>query len=182
MPPWVSRVLAAALLSVALGACENAAVDGPRPTLTFTASPPISATPGATVSEPAAQMEADIRQRINDIRQENGLQRLEPREDLAAVARDYSQQMLREDFFAHQAPDGDMVSDRVGGAGISFSAVGENLFKSVGPVDHVQASVEGWMDSSGHRQNILREIFTQTGVGVAFEGDTFYVTQIFLRP
>jgi uncharacterized protein YkwD len=65
---------------------------------------------------------------------------------------------------------------------ITFTGVGENLYLGLGPIDHVERAVEGWMESPGHREVMLSEIFTQTGVGMARRGEDVRVTQIFVRP
>jgi uncharacterized protein YkwD len=150
-----------------------------------------AATPQWTPAEtPAAapevrRTEMAITEAINDQRQEHGLEPLEHRDDLAEIARQFSQQMVDEQFFDHVDPAGESVADRVRDTGITFTAVGENLYGAEGPVgmvDHVERSVSGWMDSPGHRENILREVFTQTGVGMASDGTTVRVTQVFLTP
>ncbi|MBE9170604.1 CAP domain-containing protein [Pleurocapsales cyanobacterium LEGE 06147] len=133
-------------------------------------------------SDAIAEMEAEIRQRINEIRQENGLNPLQNNERLAQVARDYSQKMAQEEFFSHTGPEGSTPAERVRNAGISFRVVGENLFKSTRAAQPASLAVEGWMNSPGHRENILRDAFTETGVGIWRDGNTYYITQLFMRP
>jgi len=128
-----------------------------------------------------AEMEAAIRQQINEIRLENNLQPLENNERLAQVARQYSQRMAQENFFSHTGPDGDTPAQRVRDGGIMYLMVGENLFRSSNISDPVPAAVQGWMESPGHRENILRSVFAETGVGVWREGNQYYITQMFLR-
>ncbi|MBE9019831.1 CAP domain-containing protein [Chroococcidiopsidales cyanobacterium LEGE 13417] len=132
-------------------------------------------------SPAAAKMEAEIRQRINDIRQQNNLNPLEHNESLAQVARDYSRQMAREDFFSHTSPSGSTPAQRVSAAGITYLMVGENLFRSTNVPNPISSSVKGWMDSPGHRENILRSAFNQTGIGIWQDGNRFYATQLFMR-
>ncbi|MUL39254.1 CAP domain-containing protein [Gloeocapsopsis dulcis] len=128
-----------------------------------------------------AEMEAAIHQQINEIRLENNLQPLENNERLAQVARQYSQRMAQENFFSHTGPDGDTPAQRVRDGGIIYLMVGENLFRGTNISDPVSAAVQGWMDSPGHRKNILRSVFAETGVGVWREGNQYYITQMFLR-
>jgi uncharacterized protein YkwD len=142
-----------------------------------------SPTPRASIQSPAtAKMEAAVCQRINEIRQKNELNLLENNERLAQVARNYSQQMARDNFFSHTGSDGSTLSQRVRAGGISYWVVGENLFKSTNAPEPVPLAVKGWMNSPGHRENILRPVFTQTGIGVWREGNTYYITQLFMRP
>ena len=78
--------------------------------------------------------------------------------------------------------DGTTVSDRLRAAGKTFIAIGENLASSTATREPVEAAMDGWMKSPGHRENILRPDFTDTGVGVCHDGATYYFTQLFLRP
>lgn len=142
---------------------------------------PSAKPPLAPESAKTAQMEAAVRQRINQVRQKNGLSLLENNEKLALVARYYSRQMAEKNFFSHTGADGSTLQDRVRAGGIPYWMVGENLFKSRNVPQPVPASIEGWMKSPGHRANILRPVFTETGVGVWRVGNTYYITQLFLR-
>ncbi len=140
------------------------------------------ATAAATPTGAIAAMEREVLRRINAIRQERGLQPLEPNDTLAAIARGYSCQMARQNFFSHTSPSGGTVADRVREAGIEYRLVGENLARNTNADQPVEVAVQGWMNSEGHRENILREAFTETGVGICRERDRYYFTQIFLQP
>jgi uncharacterized protein YkwD len=146
---------------------------------------PVSKSPTpspAAQSAAIAEMEAQIRQQINEIRQQNGLNSLQNNEKLAQVARNYSQLMARDNFFSHTGSDGSTLAQRVRSARIFYIMVGENLFTSTNIPQPVPLAVHGWMKSPGHRENILRPVFTQTGVGIWREGNTYYITQLFMRP
>jgi uncharacterized protein YkwD len=136
----------------------------------------------AAQSQSLAQMEEAIRQRINQQRQKQGLQPLKANDTLRKIARNYSRRMRQEKFFSHYDAKGKSVSDRVLAAGIRYSAVGENLFKSYNLPNVIEGSVRGWMNSKGHRENILRRQYTETGVGIWKDGSTYHITQIFLKP
>ena len=136
----------------------------------------------ASQSQSIAQMEEAVRKGINAERQKRGLKPLSSNEKLRLVARDYSRRMNREGFFSHYDKAGRSVADRVRGAGQSYRLVGENLFTSTNAPDPAAASIKGWMDSPGHRANILRPEFTQTGLGIWKNGTTYHFTQVFLRP
>ena len=127
------------------------------------------------------QMEKAVLQGINEVRQDEELQPLEHNEKLAQVARNYSRQMAENDFFSHTGDDGSTLQNRVRAGGIIYWVVGENLFKSTNVPQPVNVAVDGWMESPGHRENILRPVFTETGVGVWRVNNTFYITQLFLR-
>ena len=150
---------------------------------TASSASPSPGNSSATVQSPAiAEMEATVRQRINEIRQEQGLKPLQSNDRLAQVARDYSRLMAEKNFFSHTGPDGRNVGQRVQAAGIIYWIVGENLFKSVNIPNPGPVAVKGWMESPGHRENILTAPYSETGVGVWQQGDSYYFTQLFLRP
>lgn len=142
----------------------------------------------AAFSSPAAPdnntdaMEQAVVGRVNTIRREHGLGTLAVDPTLARVARDYSCQLARRHVLSHAGPQGRSVADRVRDAGKTFSVVGENLASNENAPDPIDTAVTGWMQSAGHRANILRAEFTQTGVGVCRGESTFYFTQVFIRP
>jgi uncharacterized protein YkwD len=128
-----------------------------------------------------ADIEVAVRQGINQVRQKNGLQPLKNNEKLAQVARNYSRQMAQKNFFSHTGADGSTLPDRVRAGRISYWMVGENLFTSENVPQPVPAAIKGWMNSPGHRENILRSEFRETGVGVWRVKNKYYITQLFLR-
>ena len=154
------------------------------------AQPPLNSSPKshaasvgpAAQSERTAAMETEVIRRVNDIRRKNGLAPLKSTETLNRVARDYSRLMATKGFFSHTGPEGKTVVDRIREAGLSFRIVAENIYTGRNVPQPAERAVEGWMDSSGHRRNILREGVTQTGVGIWRDGETHYFTQVFTRP
>lgn len=137
--------------------------------------------PLAPQSASTDEMETQVRQEINAVREKQGLKPLENQEKLAEVARQYSRKMAKENFFAHVSPDGTTPAKRVSSAGIFYWVVGENLFKITNASKPVPYAIKGWMESPGHRENLLRPEYTETGVGVWREGNTYYMTQLFMR-
>jgi uncharacterized protein YkwD len=99
---------------------------------------------------------------------------------LARSATDHSQDMALKNYFEHESLDGREVADRAKSQGYDFQTVGENI--AVGQRD-VAEVMQGWMNSPGHRENILRPQFTHLGSGVAigdFKGQrSIYWTQNF---
>jgi uncharacterized protein YkwD len=140
------------------------------------ASPAVSAAPSID------DMERSVVDRVNAIRTERGLPPLQVDATLAAVARDHSCRMAEVEDLRHRSPTTGTVDDRVRRAGRRFRAVGENLAMNVNVVDPVATAVRGWMDSEGHRANILRDRYVETGVGICRAEPGYYFTQIFLRP
>jgi uncharacterized protein YkwD len=127
-------------------------------------------------------MESAVWERINAVRRSRKLAPLKVNERLVRVAREYSRQMATRRFFRHEGADGTRPADRARAGGVPYEMLGENLFMSENVREPVPAAVKGWMESDGHRENILRPEFTETGIGVWCEGDACYFTQEFLRP
>jgi uncharacterized protein YkwD len=82
---------------------------------------------------------------------------------LRAAAVRQSTNMARDNFFAHEDPEGARVQDRVNAAGYRWRTVGENL--AAGPRDAVTVVV-GWADSAGHCRNLMSRNFTEIGVAL----------------
>jgi uncharacterized protein YkwD len=119
---------------------------------------------------------------VNRVRRARRLVRLDFYDDLLPVAREYSRRMAEERFFSHTDPDGRTVRERVDEADIRWRMVGENLAYSNGYINPVAASLHSWMESPGHRRNILDPDFRLTAIGAWIDSDgTVYFTEIFLK-
>ncbi|MFF5966602.1 CAP domain-containing protein [Streptomyces collinus] len=96
---------------------------------------------------------------------------------LTTAAQAHSADMVARAFYAHTAPDGSRPWDRAAAAGSTRRAIGENIACGQrSPAD----VVEGWMNSPGHRANILNPGFTHIGIGFAGGGRAgTYWTQLF---
>ncbi|BAY18575.1 putative allergen V5/Tpx-1 [Nostoc sp. HK-01] len=178
--PQIIWLASAAIALLASGCEEMLKYAPPLPSLEL----PSSQSPQPVISAESAKiadMEAAIRQGINQVRQQNGLQPLQNNEKLTQVARNYSRQMAQKKFFSHTGADGSTLRDRVRAGRINYWMVGENLFTSTNVPQPVPAAIKGWMNSPGHRANILRPVFRETGVGIWRVGNTYYMTQLFLR-
>jgi len=157
----------AALLS-GLASCGGGS-EGSGPTL-------VSATPAELA------MEDQVFALVNLERDANAVTPLIESEDLRLVARAHSQDMVRRMFFDHVNPDGLNPADRVQAAGIPYTSVGENIAWNYGYADPGQTAVDWWMNSSGHRANILNGGYTHSGVGVAQRLDgAWFFTQLFAQ-
>lgn len=120
---------------------------------------------------------------VNDERAAMSLAPLQHDDALRAVARAHSEDMVARAFFSHVNPDGDDPFDRMSAAGITFSAAAENIAWNLGYADPAGTAVVGWMNSAGHRANILNGNYLLTGMGVAIDGNGgVYFTQVFTRP
>lgn len=127
--------------------------------------------------------EFQIFQLVNTERYKYRLANLEWDDKLAEMARDYSQKMARENFFEHADLNGKTVVDRAKDRHLkNWSKIGENLFFSRGVKNFDILSVRGWMKSPTHRQNILDESWTTTGIGIAeSKNGEIFITQIFIE-
>lgn len=132
---------------------------------------------------PLYLLEKLIYEEVNEVRKQYNLPELQWASDVAYVARQHSKDMGVKQYFAHENKKGGMVSERLANNGIVFSTSAENIFKCKNYPDVVEESVKGWMDSPGHRENILNEQVTETGVGVyEVEGENeYYITQNFIK-
>lgn len=128
-------------------------------------------------------LERRAMEEVNAIRAEHGLKPLKHHERLAMLARFYSDQLARHRHFSHTGIDGTTLDERAKRHGIKFQAIAENLAASEGRDDPVLFAVEGWMNSSTHRKNILDRKYSHAAVGVAISDDGRTVfTQLFLLP
>ncbi|HAN21675.1 MAG TPA: hypothetical protein DCP51_08400 [Clostridiales bacterium] len=112
---------------------------------------------------------------VNNIRTQNGLSKFKANWELSRVARYKSQDMHDKNYFSHTSPTYGSPFDMMRAFGISYRTAGENIAKGY---TTPQAVVNGWMNSSGHRANILNPAFTQIGVGYVSSGN--YWTQMFI--
>lgn len=122
----------------------------------------------------AEQLMVDL---VNAERRGAGLSPLTVNAELAAVARRFSQEMMRRGVVAHTLEGAGNVEDRVRGAGIAFVEVAENLARS----GDVEDAHRGLMNSPGHRANILHPRVEEIGVGIMKQNDDLFITQLFLR-
>lgn len=110
---------------------------------------------------------------LNAERASNGLRPLRASGELRKAATAYSRTMVRKRFFDHVGPDGSTMISRIRqgtgylGRGVRDWALGENIGWGQGALSTPQAMVRMWMDSPGHRDNILNERFRHVGIGVA---------------
>jgi uncharacterized protein YkwD len=134
---------------------------------------------GAPAKSADAGVEAEVLNIVNQERAKAGCQPVTADSRLATAARLHSEDMAARNFFDHTNPDGVSFADRITKAGYRWSGAGENIAKG----QTTPASVmESWMNSPGHRANILNCGFKNLGVGVAYQGRTPIWTQDFASP
>ena len=128
-----------------------------------------------TLDPAVLSYEAEVVRLVNEIRAENGLKPLTLHWELSRVARYKSEDMKNNRYFSHTSPVYGSPFQMIKNFGISFRSAGENIAKGYATP---QAVVNGWMNSSGHRANILNSSYTHIGVGYVAEGN--YWTQMFI--
>lgn len=120
----------------------------------------------------------------NRWRELEGLPQLKKSSLLNSAALNKAKDMLEKQYFDHQSPLGLGVGDVITASGYKFLAVGENL--ALGNYADDKELVQAWMDSPGHRANILSNNFTEIGIGFVYgeyEGHTTWLAvQEFGRP
>ncbi len=139
--------------------------------------------PGDVVNIPQqTQYSAEVSEVIrlvNVERQKQGLQPLRANWELSRVAQYKSKDMADKGYFAHQSPTYGSPFDMIKSFGIKYQSAGENIAYGYTTPQQV---MNGWMNSSGHRANILNKGFEQIGVGIATNNKGVkYWTQMFIR-
>ena len=164
---------AAVVLAVAVG---SALADGcraePRPP-----TPRVVTAVGGAQDKQIARALLEL---VNTERAREGILKLTWDETLAKVARSYSRDMARRDYFSHVSPGGATLDDRLKSAGVGYVSVAENLGMNRGFSDPAADCVKGWLASPPHRRNMLSGKYRWAGVGVTRRADmTFFFTMIF---
>ncbi|MCM1947765.1 CAP domain-containing protein [Streptomyces sp. G2] len=146
----------------------------PKPAPT-TEAPAEEATAAGSTADRADAAETEVLRLVNVERGKVGCSPIRPSEDLARLAGAFSADMAARNFFDHTDPDGASPWTRAQAAGVSGLG-GENIAR--GQVDATAVMVS-WMNSDGHRANILNCDFTTLGVGVHFADGGPWWTQDF---
>jgi uncharacterized protein YkwD len=161
--PLATLAAVTATAAAALGAAAPAQAGVTACSSSTAASVPSSATVG--------QVERTVLCLVNRERTRRGLRTLKSDGKLAKAAEKHSSDMVDRRYFDHVSPGGGTMQDRIKAAGWfngarSF-AFAENIAWGTGHLSSPKSIVEGWMNSAGHRANILNGRYTQLGVGVA---------------
>jgi len=163
--------------------------------------------PNSKPSINIAELETEIHVLINNERQKNGIPTLQYDTELSDIARGHSRDMATRNYFEHINPEGDGPTERAIKAGYNVhkelgggyysDGIGENIFQnnlydSVTYYNGIPVydwnsqseiaitTVDGWMNSPGHRQNIINSGYNKEGIGVAISSDDkVYITEDF---
>lgn len=111
---------------------------------------------------------------VNKERQQQKLEKLSMDKELSAIAQKKAEDMAKNHYFAHQSPTYGSVGQMLDRFHYNWTAYGENIAKGYRKAD---ATVDGWMNSQGHKENIMQSQFTNIGTGYATdkEGTTYWV-------
>lgn len=128
-----------------------------------------------TTDNAVLSYEQEVVRLVNEIRVKNGLKTLTHDWELSRVARYKSQDMRDNRYFSHTSPVYGSPFQMIKSFGLTYRSAGENIAKGQATP---QAVVNAWMNSSGHRANILNASYTHIGVGYVADGK--YWTQMFI--
>ncbi|KAB2591156.1 sigma-70 family RNA polymerase sigma factor [Streptomyces arboris] len=157
----------------------------PKPSPTKSTRPPAPSTaapapkpppPPAPAPAPPASESGQVLQIVNTERAKEGCGPVTSNDLLATAAQRHSADMASRDYFSHTSPDGTDPGDRITAAGYRWSTYGENIAKGQRTPADVMRS---WMDSPGHRANILNCSFKEMGIGKVDSGGGPVWTQKF---
>lgn len=146
-----------------------------KPTQAATKAPTQALKPqAATPPNAITGFESEMLELCNQQRRANGKPDLALNKTLCANAAVRAEEISRDDWFSHQRPDGTMCFTAVT---VDYMTCGENIAYGTRTAS---ATVAAWMDSPGHRANILSDEFTQAGFGCYELDGVRYWTQFFI--
>ncbi len=135
-------------------------------------------TGNASAKAAVTHQEQTLVRLLNEDRARYGLPTLILDPELSRIARIKSQDMVANNYFAHQSPTYGNVRSMLSSFGVRYLSAGENIARSRS-VHHSNAA---FLSSQGHRRNMLSSTFTHVGVGVVTNAQGFVtVTEIFVR-
>lgn len=138
--------------------------------------------PGDTVyipslDESVTSTQEEILSLVNKERKNQGLSTVELDWQVSRVAQTKSEDMANNNYFSHTSPTYGTPFQMLKSFNISYKTAGENIAKGQKTASSVMNS---WMNSSGHKANILGSSYTRLGVGYYIKNGTTYWTQIFI--
>ena len=131
-----------------------------------------------------AQVEQAIYNKVNEERAKAGVPALSYNNTMEKYARIKSQDMGDKNYFSHTDLNGNYITTQMQADGVSYNAWGENIAYIAGITDPTALAnqfMTNWMNSEGHKKNILSTNFDSIGVGVYKVGNKVYATQEFYK-
>jgi uncharacterized protein YkwD len=165
-----ARTLIAAFTAVLL-ISPAAAQAAKKPKAKVAAAPIVCSNTDALPSaDNVEQVRAAVLCLHNQIRRQHNLPLLRDNAKLRKAATSHSNEMVDEGYFDHTAPDGTTFVDRILGAGYAKRngdwTIGENLAWGTGDLSTPAGVMQAWMNSAGHRANILKRSYKELGIGI----------------
>lgn len=117
------------------------------------------------------EFEYEVLELANEERKAQGLEPLEFSVEVSEVARAKSHDMADSNYFDHQSPNYGSPFEMMQTFGVDYRAAGENIAMGQRSPEEV---MNGWMNSEGHRKNIMHDQFTHLGVGYVEKNGTTY--------
>ena len=133
--------------------------------LVFLAVAGVYVTQVPNVAAERGDLAARMIERINQIRKEHNLAPVAGNRKLARAASIHASDIARNDLFGHRGSDGSRLEDRLKRVAFKFKLAAENV---AGGLQSPEATVDAWMDSTGHRRNLLNPNMCRVGIGYAF--------------
>jgi uncharacterized protein YkwD len=124
--------------------------------------------------------EKEILTLTNAARKEQQLPPLVINATLMKSARQHSANMAKQNKMSHKLDDKSPF-DRLEDIGYEYAVAGENIASGDASIS-IKEIFQGWMDSKGHRENILGKDYVEIGLGIAASGEQKYYTQVFGKP
>ncbi len=151
------------------------------PSTTVPSNPNASPAPSTGTQQPSGDLSQDERTLLDLINQERANNKLSPLQadaELMKVARLKANDMVQNNYFSHYSPTYGSPFDMMRQFGITFKSAAENIAGN----STIQGAVTSWMNSEGHRTNILNSSYNYSGIGIAKSGKYGYVfVQMFIR-
>ncbi|OXS62190.1 putative YkwD family protein [Bacillus sp. V-88] len=154
---------------------EAPKAETPAPKSEAPAPAPASNEQASEQSGQLSQFEQKVVELTNQERAKQGLPALKVDAELSKVAREKSRDMQANNYFSHTSPTYGSPFDMMKQFGIEYSSAGENIAMGQQTPEEV---VQAWMNSEGHRKNIMSSNYTHIGVGYVENGN--YWTQQFI--
>ena len=131
-----------------------------------------------TVSGAQTGFESDMLKQVNAQRAKNGKSALTLNQSLCASARVRASEIAKDGCFSHIRPDGSGCFTAI--SGVSYRTAGENIAMGTWGYYGVDEIMDGWMNSEGHRANILNGDFSEVGFGCVVVNGNGYWVQMFI--
>jgi uncharacterized protein YkwD len=136
--------------------------------LTLLAALFFAAAPPAVADQARHRIVERVLKQVNYQRAIKGVGPLNQNVRLTDAAQKHAENMVRRDFVGHRSPDGRALQDRVASAGYPWRAIAENLAAGL---SSPAKTVQSWMTSPDHRDNMLGQDYREVGIGFAVPGD-----------